>query len=226
MGNPAYIRWLVAQKRQWHHAPNPTEEAHGFRGWHTRGFLPHFDAPGLTQMVTFRLADSFPQDRRHEWEPLLEIENPRQQRIKIEDYCDRGYGACELAVPQVAGKMEDTLLHDDEMRCALLAWAVMPNHIHVLIQIKQTPLAKLVQSWKTITSKFVGRHFGRRGKWWQDDYHDRYIRDDAHFHKAVRYIENNPVKAGLVKDAKDWRWSSAKWRPDGFGFQPVQMPKP
>ena len=224
MHNPAYIRWLVAQKRHWHHAPDPEEQAHGFRGWHTRGFLPHFDAPGVTQLVTFRLADSLPQERKPEWEPFLAIEDARQQRIRIEDYCDEGYGACELAVPEIARKMEDTLLHDDGSRCGLLAWVVMPNHVHVLVQIRTTPLAKLVQSWKTLTAKFANRHFGRTGEWWQADYHDRYVRDESHFQKAVRYIENNPVKAGLVREAKEWPWSSAKWRAEGFGLQPVVRP--
>lgn len=224
MTNPAYIRWLVAQKRRWHHPPDSEEQAHGFRGWHTRGYLPHFDVPGATQMTSFRLADSLPQERRHEWAEFLRIEDVREQRIRIEDYCDEGYGACELAVPEVAAKMENTLLHDDADRCGLLAWVVMPNHVHVLVQIRHTPMSKLLQSWKTITAKFVNRHFGRTGKWWQDDYHDRYIRDEAHFHKAVRYIENNPVKAGLVTEPKAWPWGSAKWRAEGVGLQPVVRP--
>ena len=221
----AYIRWLVAQKRQWHHPPEPRETALGFRGWHTRGYLPHFDVPGVIQMINFRLADAMPQERRHEWEPVLRLKEERQRRIHLEEYLDRGHGACELAIPAVAQQMEDILLHDDDHRCRLLAWVIMPNHVHVLIEVWTTPLSKLLKDWKSISSKFANRLLHRTGQWWQDDYFDRYIRDAAHFHKALHYIENNPVKAGLAHDAKAWLWSSAKWRPEGAGLQPVQPPK-
>jgi len=47
---------------------------------------------------------------------------------------------------------------------------------------------------------------------WQDDYFDRYIRDEDHYRRVVRYIENNPVKAGLVPLAAEWPWGSAHFR--------------
>jgi hypothetical protein len=98
----AYIRWLVAQKREWHHPPDPGEAALGFKGWHTRGYLPHFDAPGVTQMIGLRLADSLPETLRHEWEPILQLKDERERRIRLEEYLDHGRGACELAIPAVA----------------------------------------------------------------------------------------------------------------------------
>jgi putative transposase len=100
----------------------------------------------------------------------------------------------------------------------------MPNHLHVLVEMWTTPLAKLVQSWKKLATKFVNDRLHRTGQWWQEDYFDRFMRDNAHFHKTVHYIEWNPAKAGLVKDPKEWAWSSAKWRPEGYGLQPVHRP--
>jgi REP element-mobilizing transposase RayT len=126
----------------------------------------------------------------------------------------------------VADCLERVLLHDDERRCRLLAWAIMPNHAHVLVEISAPPMSKLVQSWKKLSTDFVNKHWSRKGRWWQPDYHDRYIRDEAHFHKAVHYIENNPVKASLAKTAKEWPWGSARWRPEGFGLQSVEKRKP
>src|SRR5437868_15524477 len=113
----AYVRWLVAQKQQWHHPLASEETSVGFRGWHTRGYLPHFDVPGAQQMVNLRLADAMPQERQEEWAALLRIEDERQRRIKLEEYCDQGYGACELAIPKVAQRMENILLQDDNRRC-------------------------------------------------------------------------------------------------------------
>lgn len=221
----AYIRWLVAMKRKWHH-PLSSDEAHlDFKGWHTRGYLPHFDIPGTVQMINFRLADSLPQERKHEWQELLRLKNEQERRARLESYLDRGYGACELAIPLIARYFETTLLTDDGRRCRLLAWAVMPNHVHLLVQVWTIPVGKLVECWKSLSARFANRTLHRRGPWWQPDYFDRYIRDEAHYHKAVHYIESNPVKAGLVTNARLWAWSSARWRPDGFGLQPVQPPK-
>ena len=68
----------------------------GFRGWHERGYLPHRDEPGLTQFVTFHLADSLPASLRHEWAALLEIEDDRRRRQSYEAYLDKGRGECVL----------------------------------------------------------------------------------------------------------------------------------
>jgi putative transposase len=220
----AYIRWLVAMKRQWHHPVSTEEKELGFKGWHTRGYLPHFDAPGLVQMLNFRLADSLPQERRIEWKTILQIEDDRERRIQLEAYLDKGYGACELAIPEIAHRFEEICRNDDNVRCRVLAWVVMPNHVHLLVEVWTTPIRELVGCWKSLSARFANRHLGRSGPWWQDDYFDRYIRDEAHYQKTVHYIENNPVKAGLVKDAKQWRWSSARWRPEGFGLQPLRVP--
>jgi REP element-mobilizing transposase RayT len=53
---------------------------------------------------------------------------------------------------------------------------------------------------------------GRRGRFWQKEYFDRYIRNARHFAKVAAYIENNPVKARLCEKAEDWPFSSASFR--------------
>ena len=88
----------------------------------------------------------------------------------------------------------------------------MPNHVHLLVEMWQTPLSKLLHSWKTLTSKRANALLGRSGRLWQEDYRDRFMRDEEHFRKTVRYIESNPVKAGLVKSPEAWRFGSAWWR--------------
>ncbi|MFZ0826572.1 MAG: hypothetical protein WAO02_04035 [Verrucomicrobiia bacterium] len=78
------IRQLVRDKRAWAEPLSIDEEKLGFRGWRSRGYLPHFDAPGVRQMITYRLADAMPASRRHEWETLLALEDERARRIQIE----------------------------------------------------------------------------------------------------------------------------------------------
>jgi REP element-mobilizing transposase RayT len=178
--------------------------------------LPHRDKPGLTQFVTIRLHDSLPASHRGEWESLLKLEDRRERRKQLESYIDRGAGECWLAQPAIANCAEQGLRFFDGKRYQLRAWVIMPNHIHVLVDIGNTPLAKLMQSWKRFIAREANKLLARGGAFWQREYWDTYMRDTTQTAKAVKYIENNPVKANLVREAKDWRWSSARFR-DCYG---------
>jgi len=202
----------IRDKRQWHTPPDSEAAKLGFRGWHSRGYLPHFDLPDLVQFISYRLDDAMPSSLRHEWAALLEIDDELKRRTKIEDYLDRGRGSCLLRDPRVAGVAEENWLHFDGKDYRLLAWVVMPNHVHLLVEIWKTPQSELIQNWKGFSARRINRVLGRRGKLWQDDYWDRYIRDEAHYRKVVHYIEWNPVKAGLVKTPEQWPLSSARFR--------------
>ena len=225
-----YLRHLVDEKNRWSRPLTDEEKALGFLGWHERGYLPHCDFPGLVQFVTFRLADSMPASRRGEWEHLLRIEDVREKRTKLEEYLDRGLGACYLRDPRLARLTEEALLHFHDRTCALAAWCVMPNHVHVLVQVWQTPLWKLVRSWKRFVATqsavpLERRSPTRRGAFdetqtpgrrpalqWQREYWDTFMRDEEQERKSVRYMENNPVKAGLCDRPEGWSFSGARFR--------------
>ena len=96
------MRDLVEGKRRWSSPPKIADAKQGFRGWHERGYLPHRDEPGLTQFVTFHLADSFPESLRYEWEHFAKIEDDREQRKLLEAYLDKGRGECHLRRPEIA----------------------------------------------------------------------------------------------------------------------------
>ena len=209
--NPG-VRELVAGKRQWSSLPNREDARRGFRGWHERGYLPHRDEPGLTQFVTFHLADSFPTALRSEWEALLQVEDNRERRLQLEAYLDRGRGECSLSRTDAAQLVEDAVRFRHGQDFELRAWVVMPNHVHALFKVCAVPMARTMESWKKFTAHEANKLLKRRGKFWQDDYWDTYMRDAAQELRACRYIENNPVKALLVRDARDWAWSSARFR--------------
>ncbi len=123
---------------------------------------------------------------------------------------DAGHGACWLRDPRIGEIVEDTLLRFDPERYRLIAWCIMPNHVHTLIEpAPNQSLEKVVHSWKSFTATAANKILHRKGAFWFREYHDRFIRDDAHLAKAVEYIEQNPVKAGLVAEASKWRFSSA-----------------
>lgn len=181
------------------------------KNWYSCGYLPHFDHPGLIQSITFRLADALPAQVVERLR-ASETEDARF-RASLEDYLNAGHGACLLREPVHAHSVEDALLHFDGQRYRLLAWVVMPNHVHVLIETQAGhPLAEVVHSWKSFTAKIILRALppGRQGVLWQREYFDRYIRDERHLRAVIEYIDNNPVKAGLAKAAGDWRFGSAR----------------
>lgn len=178
----------------------------GHKGWHSRGYLPHFDDPGLIQSVTFRLADSLPQSKQH----LLELDDDREKRREIEKCLNAGCGSCWLRRSDLAELVEDALLYFDDERYRMLAWIVMPNHVHTVFEPAEgNSLGEIVDSWKGHTASEGNAILKRKGSFWAKDYFDRYIRDVEHFRSAVRYVHGNPVKAGLVDEAESFRWSSA-----------------
>lgn len=191
------------------------------RGWHSRGYLPHFDSDSEIQSLDFRLFDSVPrrlvEEWRRElgWHKHLNQSDPRAValRRRIETYEDAGYGVCFLRDARMAKLTEDALLFFDGARYRLLAWCVMPNHVHSLFEmVEGFSLGGILHSWKSYTAKEANRILGRKGQFWDEDYYDRFIRDDDHLRNAIHYIEQNAVKAGLVTDAAQWRYSSARRR--------------
>ncbi len=88
----------------------------------------------------------------------------------------------------------------------------MPNHVHVLFKTGDTPMSVIIKEWKRYTAREANRFLKRKGAFWEEDYWDVYIRDSEHLQKVIRYIENNPSKAGLVEEASKWMWSSARFR--------------
>jgi REP element-mobilizing transposase RayT len=177
------------------------------KGWHSRGYLPHFDSPETVQFVTFRLADSLP---RHVVEMLRLQDDPT---TKIDRELDTGLGACWLGREEIAALIENALLHFDSERYRLLAWCVMPNHVHVVIEVLQGHrLGSILHSWKSFTANRANALIGRTGAFWHDDFFDRYMRDEDHLERTIGYVERNPVKAKLVDSPEKWPWSSARFR--------------
>lgn len=211
---------------RWPHSqPSARSEGHvgpsGHRSIYSRSYIPHFDAARVAQGITFRLADSVPRRLVAAWrdEILLNqrwsTDRARYQQLqrRLARYEDAGLGECHLRRPEIASLVRDALRRFDGERYRLLAWCIMPNHVHILIkQMASFPLAEIVKSWKVFTAREANAILGRTGRFWMRDYHDRRIRDEAHMNRAIRYIENNPVKAGLCERPEDWAWSSATGR--------------
>ena len=206
------IKQTIDQKRKGHYEPSINAREHGFKGWYSNGHLPHFDAPGAWQFITFRLADSVPSHLQAKWEAIRKLEDDREKFRQMERILDAGSGACFLRYENVAKIVQENLWFHDNRSYRLLAWSIMPNHVHILAELWR-PLRMVLRNWKSYTGTECNRLLARAGRsFWQPDYFDRYIRNEYHYRRTVAYIERNPVKAGLVPVAADWPWSSAHFR--------------
>jgi len=112
----------------------------------------------------------------------------------------------------------------------LHAFVVMPNHVHLLVT-PAVALCKVTKSLKGITAKRANAMLSLTGSsFWQDESYDHLVRQDREFDKIRRYIEENPVRAGLAPTASQYRWSSAGWTTGGSpadqGVCPTMCPKP
>ena len=222
----------------WNLAPPP-----GFQGLHPdkpvtmyRRHLPHWRQDGATYFVTFRLADSLPQDKwreledfRAEWErqnPFPQSDEALEQFTRetirrVEQWLDQGMGSCLLGRPELAAFVTEALHHFDDDRYELACYVVMPNHAHAVLRPLQSeshPLENLLGSWKRYTSRRINELLGQTGALWQDESYDRIVRDEEHLYRAIQYIGSNPAKAGLPPGTCPL-WIRPQWKALGWRFE-------
>ena len=174
----------------------------------------------MLQSITFRLADSLPQEKLRELEEELALQPEAlrdvQRRKRIEHWLDGGMGCCALKHPRMAETMENALLHFDGERYRLIAWCIMPNHVHVVIE-PRVLVSEIVRSWKSYTGRWALAHhadleLGIPGKiLWMREYWDRFVRSEEYLRLTIYYIDHNPVKAGLCATPRSWPWSGARF---------------
>ena len=197
------------------------QDAHATLHIRKGAYLPHWTREGATYAVTFRLGDSLPRPVLEVWlaerqqivstarqmgRPLSNHEEQRLRELhseRVEAYLDAGHGACWLRQPEIAQMVADALRFFDGKRYHLHAWCVMPNHVHTIVEpFTGHELPALLHSWKSFTSKAANRLLGRTGNFWQEEYYDHLIRDEADYGHAMHYLLGNPAAAGL----RDWPW--------------------
>lgn len=174
----------------------------------TRAHLPHWNRERTLQFVTFRLADSLPKSKRdlliaerEAW--LLAHPKPWDDQTKqaymvtfetrLEQWLDRGYGACILARQNIRTIVEDALHYSNGRTYRLHAYVIMPNHVHLLLEtLPLHTLPAILRNLKGYTGRHINHLLSQEGAVWQKESFDRMIRSPAHYDRVVRYIEQNP----------------------------------
>jgi REP element-mobilizing transposase RayT len=207
--------------------------------------LPHLDVAGGTYFVTAALAGSAPaqgQARRRAGAAraasLPQAATPRT-RVALPTWIKGRHEEWErtldlrptvkwLARADLAHLVVEAILHGNGSQYQLLAYVVMPSHMHIVFQPAdpennssitserashqrvRTPRQRIMHSIRSFSGRACNRLLGRTGTFWQHECYDRWLRDDEDIDGAVEYVIQNPVAAGLCHRAEDWPFSSAR----------------
>lgn len=216
----------------------PTDDRLGYKSFYRRN-LPHIQPLNTALFLTFRLAGSLPSevlarmaDERHLLEEALKFD-PRKSLSRFRDLARRHFAMLEswldkatigptwLADARVAAIVVEALHHRDGKKYRLDAYSIMPNHVHSVfapLEQNNTPasLSSIMHSLKRNTAKRANQILARSGVFWEHESFDHYIRNGAEQKRIIKYVLQNPVKAGLVKKWEEWPWNYvreplAKW---------------
>jgi putative transposase len=99
------------------------------------------------------------------------------------------------------------ILSDAENLC----WVVMPDHIHLLLRLGETPLHKIINQLKSCSARHLNSEIGRSGRFWEHGFYDHAVRKEESMRDVARYIVGNPIRAGLVERIGDYPFWDAVW---------------
>src|SRR6266851_3557729 len=164
--------------------------------------LPHFQPDGAALFITFRLYGTLPLASGRDGRAFVAADR-ELERTPL--------GPSWLKQPQVAECVTETIRDGERIRTLynLVAFVVMPNHVHLLIDPK-SPAPKITQYVKGVSARQANMLLRRTGHpFWQDESFDRWVRSPTERNNIIRYIEFNPVRANLAPEPQSFRYSSA-----------------
>jgi putative transposase len=188
-----------------------------------RRHLPHIYEIGRPVFLTWRLHDSLPPNRAF---PPCTL-NSGEAFAAMDRLLDEARGGpVYLRQSAIADMIVEAIEYNANIlgHYSLNAFVVMPNQVH-LLATPAISLPKLTKSLKGITAKRANQMLALTGNpFWQEESYDHLVRHEREFEKVRNYIESNPVRAGLVREASEYRWSSAGWATGGSPADPGVRP--
>lgn len=185
----------------------------------TRRNLPHWSRDGAIYWVTFRLADSLPQDKLRAWseerdiwkkahpEPWADAEwEEYDERFgrRLDEWLDAGYGSRALMRPDVRDAVRECLMKFDGQRVRVHAAVIMPTHVHVVLEpLGANALPQLLKGIKGASARQANELLGTGGTFWMDESYDHIVRSEKQYRHFLRYVEENPRKVNLG-DSEYW----------------------
>ncbi len=195
--------------------------------YHKRS-LPHIQPQGRVLFVTIRSADPIPDKFMTEYNQYvktlkateekalddkeLKITNNKKAFAYMDEIYNRYQGEIDFTKPETVAELISDTIRSLEDLCTVFAYTIMPNHVHLLIRPEEKlgvviGMAEIMQRLKGLSARQVNLLLERSGSLWYREYYDHWVRSGREFLNIVEYIRQNPVKAGLVKKAEDWKWT-------------------
>jgi REP element-mobilizing transposase RayT len=183
--------------------------------------LPHWDVDNATYFVTSCLAGSLPArgrlaSRRSCQAEQHAFKTAGERFVEWDAKLDHQPAVRWLVDPALATIVQKALILGHGTRYELIAYVVMPSHVHwVFLPAQQTQAgerwsrSQILASFKRYTARECNRVLGRQGAFWQAESYDRVVRNSEELERIVRYVELNPVRAGLCRENHEWLFSSA-----------------
>ena len=178
--------------------------------------LPHWHQNNKYVFITFRLADSLPQKKMEllkdekecwmkshpkPWTEEVSKEYAKRFASKIDKWLDSGYGECLLKHPQNRKIVEEALFHFNNKHYHLKAFVVMPNHVHILLQLfNGHEMEKFLKSIKSYTAKKINEFEHRSGKVWFSESYDHLVRNEDNYKHILKYIYANNKDLAWIED--------------------------
>ena len=175
---------------------------------HLSGNLPHWRQVGTYYFVTFRLADSIPQDKLLQWQKEKALwlkRNPAPHSLsqvqaywrlfpeRFHRWLDSGYGSCVLNKQPIKELMYEVVQYFDGGRYRLGEHVVMPNHVHVVVlPFPGYALSRISHTWKSYSANEINALIGQKGTLWQKESFDHIVRSPEQLERINTYIRNNP----------------------------------
>lgn len=185
----------------------PGREDHFCMSFYRRR-LPHWQPAGQALFLTWHLHGSLPRNR---FPPPRSL-SAGQAFVWMDRYLDcASSGPTWLLRPDIAELVSESIRYAERPLnfYDLHAWIIMSNHVHLLVSPHVAP-SRFLQSLKGYTAREANRILERTGQpFWQSESYDHWIRNPEEFSRVQKYIEQNPVRAGLVAHEEQYRWSSA-----------------
>jgi putative transposase len=191
--------------------------------------LPHYHPEGFPLFIAFRLADSLPEEILENLKQERELKNLRTDSLakrnaieakyfnRFDEWLDRcAYGPHWLEQTNIANIVAEKIQFMARDSYLLLAYCIMPNHVHSLIRsldkartehygkTAKYPVTDTLRLLKGSTARYCNQELDRNGSFWQHESYDHSVSDEIELERIIRYILDNPVKAGLVDDWKKW----------------------
>ncbi|MDD5240706.1 MAG: transposase [Sulfuricella sp.] len=110
------------------------------------------------------------------------------------------------------GRLLVGVLRAETPHAETLAYVVMPDHLHWLMQLREEhTLSRVIEDVKSISAHRINRALERTGPLWQAGFHDHALRHEEDVASVARYVVANPLRAGLVKSLGDYPLWDAAW---------------